>query len=370
MADSVQGVAQKPGGAGKQEAYDTGTGKYVAESGVTDQEIIDEIAKGPNGFFGQEAKEMYDSLDENGKKSLLEQIQNEIRNQNTTKKMTERFSPTDINDFYDWGRECLSAWGYDPSTTYRGRASDILFDPNSLGAFYNNYKGAGDYCFEFLKAARMGYDNYVLNFGQDRADRFLFNPNNPPKWQAKNSREEFERRMKAFDEITSKFECPKDCQVYRLLDENYIVSQFRDVLSAKGFDIIPELNYRETDANGNPAFKTDYDTIDRKKYTVQEIAEALEDVIGYEVKSDNAPISFGMDINYSHMIRAHNNDDDYKRIWIKFDVPKGTKMFVSDYRAESEGIFHRGLNYFVKDVKVEKDPVVGRERVCLIYGIK
>ena len=352
-------TSTKPGGANKQEAYDTTTGKYVAESGVSDQEIIDEINKGANGFFGQDAKDFYDSLEtEEEKKALIDQIQETIRGQRTEEKMTETFQPTDINDFKDWGKQCLSNWGYDPSAQSRWDVSDILNDPDGLGAFYNGYKGAGDYCFEFLKAARMGYDEYVLRFGQDRADDFLV------------SRANFERRLKAFDEITSKFSCPRDCQVYRLLDENYIVSQFKDVLSSKGFNIIPEFNYRTTDSNGNPTFKTDYETIDRKQYSVQDIADALQDIIGYEVKGDNAPISFGMDINNSHMLRAHYSDDDYKRIWIKYDVPKGTKMFISDYMAESEGIFHRGLNYFIKDVRVEKDPVLQKERVVLLYGIR
>lgn len=356
--NNQSGTSTKPGGANKQEAYDVKTGKYVAESGVTDQDIVDELNKGADGFFGQEGKDKYDSLDEDGKKDLVNQIQELIKGQKTEQKMTERFAPTNINDFMDWNRQCLAHWGYDPATMSRASANQILNNPNNLGAFYNGYKGAGDQCFEFLKAARMGYDEYILQFGQERADTWL------------GSRADYERRLKGFDEITSKFECPKDCQVYRLVDENYIAGQFKDILTQKGFDVIPELNYKTTDSKGNPSFKTDYETIDRSKYSVQEIAEALQDVIGYEVNSDNAPMSFGMDIKHSHMIYAHNNDDDYKRIWIKFDVPQGTKMFVSDYMAESEGVFHRGLNYFIKDVTVEKDPAVGRERVVLLYGIR
>lgn len=319
----TSGVAKKPGGAGQQEAYNPKDGKYVAESGISDQDLIDEINKGANGFFGQKAKDKYDSLDADGKKTLIEKLQEAIRGQKTNISLGERFTDGTMSEFQQWGAEC-----------------DSKFSQEELDSFYRGYMGAGYRSFEFNKALRLGFTEFYKKFPQFANDYGL-------------SQTAIEDRVAKLDKLTNGFQIPRNISVYRYVDENYLVSQFEQYLT--GLDILPDDGYG-------------YRTLDRNAVSVQDLANKLSQAIGDRIPQDNGFTSFSVVPKQTHMGK-HSGADTYKRIHLKYDCKKGTNCYISQYQRESEGLFPRNTSFYVKDVKVETGDD-GNERVVIYYGVE
>lgn len=349
-------ISEKPGGAGKQEAYSVETGKYVAESGISDQEIIDEINKGANGFFGQEAKDTYDSLKtEEEKKALIDQIQEIIRNQNTERNIKNtNFQELSPDDYDNMLNNCDKVY-----------ANEI----EAKNWLYNKYCGGGYQQFEFNKFLRMGEEAYK----QTETYKGL-SPVSSGGWGPWASIENFEKLRDEMDKLTDgRYSAEKDFRGERYLNSNYIVSQFADYL---GFDDYVEDSF--TNKRGLTS-KSGYKTIDFSKHSMKEVYEKLLQAVGDMVPLDGGFTSFSMVSRQSHMnsphsmAQANTNRNKFKEIQISYDIPKGTPMFVTGNRAESEAIFGRKTSYYIKDVKlISIDDGTGnqRERIQLIYGVK
>ena len=136
------------------ELYDDSTGQYVKEentkkykskSGVDDQDIISELSKDDGGFFGKEFKEVYDGLDDEGKKEFIDFLQNELSGQTTERKITEEFAPIDKYKYNEMRAEC--------ENVYRG-------EREALNWLYGEYCGGGHRQFEFNKYLRLGLEAY------------------------------------------------------------------------------------------------------------------------------------------------------------------------------------------------------------------
>ena len=317
----------KPGGGGKNEAYDTETGKYTsgkwANHSQSDEELI--------SSFDSEISDIYNSLDDNQKKEFLEDMYNEFVSQETQNTMEERFEGFGLNEYLEIAAQC------EQTLISKG------VTPEDFDAFKRGYKGAGRKAFEFNKALRMGFKKYYSEF-PDMIDDWSLN------------QQAIMKRAEGFDKLTRNFEIPRDGMVYRYLDENYLVAQFEKFGIFDDYDIFTD-----------PVYK--YRNIDRNKYSVQQLYDSLQNLIGCKIDGDGGFTSFSVVSDFTHMGKKHNTADTYKRIQIKYDIKKGTKCFISNYQKESEGVFPRDTKYFIKDIKLEKDDE-GLERVVLYYGVQ
>jgi hypothetical protein len=374
-------VASKPGGGGHNESYDTETGKYTKTGSwnkktydkddlvsTMDDELLeiynslDEEQKEDflsdyekslliednkyeedldfsqkdlqklleSGNFDDELLEIYNSLNETEKQEFLNDLYSEIVNEQTQNTLNERFDGFNMNEYKQMYTDCLKVLQQNGVTQ------------RDLDAFYDEYRGAGSMSFEFNKALRMGFAEFYKQYPQFRNSGML-------------SQQAIMDRAARMDKLTRSYEMPRDGMVFRYLDENYLVSTFEKFGVLDDFDIYTDPMYK-------------YQTIDRRKYTVQQLYEALQPLIGGTVDGDGGFTSFSTVKGNTHMGK-HSSPYDYKRIQIKFDVPKGTKCFVSNYGYESEGLFPRETKYFIKDIKLEKDEQ-GLERVVMYYGVQ
>lgn len=374
-------VANKPGGGGHNESYDTETGKYTKTGSwqqteykdddlvaMMDDELLEvynsldynqkkefledykkeiklneskfqeelEFTKNDlknaleSGKFDQELLEIYNQLDDKEKKEFLNDLYNEIIGEQTQNTLNERFDGFSQSEYKQMYSDCLRTLQQNGVTQH------------DLNAFYNEYKGAGDLSFEFNKALRMGFAEYYKKYPQYRNSGYL-------------SQNAVMDRASRMDKLTRNYEMPRNGMVYRYLDENYLVSTFEQFGVLDEFDIYTDPQYK-------------YQTIDRRKYSVQQLYEALQPLIGGTVDGDGGFTSFSTVSGQTHMGR-HSSQNDYKRIQIKYDVPQGTKCFISNYGYESEGLFPRETKYFIKDIQLEKDEQ-GLERVVMYYGVQ
>ena len=374
-------ISNKPGGGGHNENYDTETGKYTKTGSwqetkytdddlvaMMDSELLDvynqldydqkkefledykkeiklnerkykeelEFSKNDlknaleNGMFDQDLLNVYNQLDDNDKKEFLNDLYNEIIGEQTQDTFNERFDGFDIDEYRKMYSDCWNVLKQNGVTQH------------DLAAFKNEYRGAGSLSFEFNKALRMGFTEFYKKYPQFKNS-----------WDL--SQKAIIDRAERMDKLTRHYEMPRNGMVYRYLDDNYLISEFAKFGVFDDFDIYTDPNYQ-------------YQTYDRNKYSVKQVYEALQPLIGCTVNGDGGFTSFSTVPKKTHM-GNHSSQSQYKRVHIKFDVPKGTKCFISDYEGESEGLFPRETKYFIKDIKLEKDEQ-NLERVVLYYGVK
>ena len=322
-------IAQKQGGGGKQENYDTKTGKFVGTGKWSstnyddDNEIISKM--------DADILNVYNQLNDNEKKEFLNDLYNELISQQTIETMENKFENFNTNEFKQMAKDC------------ENYLKSVGVTQRDFSAFYNEYAGAGNLSFEFNKALRMGFKEFYKKFPKFVNDYNL-------------SENVIIDRAAKMDKLTKNYSIPRDGTVHRFLDENYLIAQFEKFGIFDDYDIFEERMYK-------------YRTIDRKKYSVQQIYDSLQPLIGATVDGDGGFTSFSVVADLTHMGKSHNTLDTYKRVQIKYDMPKGTKCFISNYHKESEGLFPRETKFFIKDIKLEKDKQ-GLERVVLYYGVQ
>lgn len=319
----------KPGNGGYgQEAYDSNTGKYIAESGVSDSDFEQAILNMQIGSTPEEAqqlKELYESSDTETRKAIVEELQNLMKQANTSEQMEERFETIDRRTFMDWGSVCESS-----------------FSRDVLDGFYNGYRGAGYTAFEFNKALRMGLEKYYER-----------NPGAKKGYDGYDLTEAgINERVQKLDTLTHGYQIPENVGAYRYLDDNYIVSQFEDYLD--DIPIVPDDGYG-------------YKTLDKSTVSVKTLVDKLQSAIGDAVPTDGGFTSVSLVENATHM--GKHSGSLRKRIRIQYDIPKGNNMFISTYGTESEGILPRDVSYFIKDVKLGYNQN-GEEEVRLYYGVR
>lgn len=330
------------GGTG-QENYNPQTGKYVSSSGVTNEALKQWLSEGGDA----DLSDIYNSLDDQGKEEFLKDLQNHLKTAKTKEKFAARYAQTTDEEYFQWAADCQGGilgekldktllFSKDPTgDDYRHKIASM----KPFSAFYHGYRGAGQDCFNFNKLCRIGKDKF-----------FALEPSliNNPKF----SDQAVQERLENLDSLC-KFKVPRNCSVYRYVDENWVVAQFGNLLTSRGFQIL------DNDGYG-------YRTLDRKQYTVQQIADACKDAIGRRISSDGGitSVSFGSGTHMGKKV----TQDTYKRIHIKYDLEQGTEVFVSHYLRESEGLIPTKTSYFLKDVTVEKDQN-NLERVVFYMGV-
>ena len=374
-------IANKPGGGGHNESYDTETGKYTKTGtwqqteykdddlvAMMDEELLEiynsldydqkkefledykkeiklneskyqeelDFSKNDlknaleSGQFDQDLLDIYNQLDDNEKQEFLSDLYNEIVGEQTQNTLNKRFDGFSEDEYKQMYTECYQVLRQNGVTQ------------NDIAAFKYEYRGAGSKAFEFNKALRMGFTEFYKKYPQFKNSSFL-------------SQQAIMDRAARMDKLTRGYEIPRGGSVYRYLDDNYLVSEFSKFGVFDEFDIYTDPMYN-------------YETYDRNKYSVQQVYEALQPLIGCTVNGDGGFTSFSTVEEQSHM-KKHASPNTYKRVHIKYDVPKGTKCFISDYEYESEGLFPRETKYFIKDIQLEKDEQ-GLERVVLYYGVQ
>jgi hypothetical protein len=339
---------QGKGGHGLQ-PYDKTDGKYTtgdeyhADVDVKEDDVINEFINSPDN---PEMKSQYDSLSDDDKKRYVQAIIDYYREQETDRKMHERFKEIDMGTFMDWGEKCESNTNQD----------DLSF-------FYDDYRGAGQRSFNFTKALRIGYDKTV-DWYDNTYDPTL---GGLKPYSSKDrsydlmTRDQFDKGVDAMDNLTDSFEAPEDFSGFRYVDLNYIANTFQ------GLEEFEDLGIKK-DMFG-------YDTFENEP-SVDDIYNRLKKFVGRVVCGDGSFTSFSCVSGHTHMGKTRGKSE-FKKIHILFDVPKGKNLFVSTYGGESEAVLPRDTSFYIKDVQKEPGQyydengnLVSAERIVLLYGVR
>lgn len=344
-------MATKPGGGSKQENYDPNTGKYIASggegyqndktglktyhsgSGKSTQEIVKEIT---SGTYGQDFADYYNKSDAQTQQEMIEYVHETIDEANTQGEKQQRFTPMGYNEYRDFQSQAMADSGL------TAHDWDVI----------HHYIGTGSTSFYLNTAMRLGYDEMLKQFIATKG----YDPNDDPNdYLSRQNVEEFKRVM---EKATHSCHAPRNMVVDRYIGTGPLVSW----LGKTGIlDGIP------TENNGW------HDRLVKGTYSLQDLANRLTALIGSIMPRDGSFLSFSACPELSHMKRktgTGSKSTGKKDILIRFDVPEGQDMLITRNTHESEGMFPNDLDFFVKDVKVEKDNGTGPERVVLYYGIK
>lgn len=320
---------------------------YDITSSMGEDDISNAMIRGD---FGEKYRYDFSRLSDSQKKAIASKIKSIFDKKSSDFEKSRVYDFMTGDEFRQFGNANMKSL----QAAFPDNYQDIL------DSFEQNYKGKGQVCFNFNKALRWGWDKFREWFnagysygGQTYNDEHMDADNGVPGLTL--SKQEFEDNMSKMDSLTSCYRMPKDVKTYRYVDENYLCSSFSYFM---------EKFPQKKDEFG-------YNTIDRNT-PVKDIADALSDSIGCKVDSDSGFTSFSCVENESHMMKKQYKDD-YKRVVIRYDIPQGTKCFVSKYENESEGVFPRGTKFFVKSVGIEpfeNDKGEQLERVVMTIGIQ
>ncbi len=318
-------MPEKPGNGGHGlESYDPETGRYIKEGDSKYHAgahfSVDEISKMISaGYYGDDFKSMFDAGDDNEKTAIIGYLQTKLDNFYTKNKLENEkdFKMLTNAEFRQYAAECKQ-----------------LCDPQDYRYFNYNYRGAGDRSFEFNKALRTGDMKYLRLIGM--------------------SQSEFDAQVAAFDRLTSVFEAPKDMQGIRFDQTGPIVSWF------KGSGVL----------DGLPTYLNEYgyEQLNQRNLDLDDLKNRLSRLIGSVVKRDGAYSSFSCVDEGNNKVASHMVKNSDKIIAIRYNIPKGKHIFLSDYQYESEGMFPRDTKFIIQDVK--KENIGGQERVVLYYGVE
>lgn len=339
-------MATKPGGGNQQESYDPNTGKYVASGGEgyqddktglkkyhsgsmkSTQDIIDAIT---SGAYGQDFSDYYNQADPQTRQEMIDYVHSEMDSANTQGEISQRFSPMDYNEYRDFQRQAMASSGLTPQDW----------------SVIDHYIGTGSTSFYLNTAMRLGYDEMLKQFKAVKG----YDPNmNPGDYLSRANVELFKKTM---EKATHSCHAPRNMQVDRYIGTGPLVSWLKNTGVLDGLP---------TENNGW------HDRLVKGTYTMDDLANRLTALIGSVMPKDGSFLSFSACPNLSHMkgkVGATKKD-----ILIRIDVPQGQDMLITRNTHESEGMFPNDIDFFVKDVKVERDGGVGTERVVLYYGIR
>ena len=339
-------MATKPGGGSKQENYDPNTGKYVASggegyqddktglkkfhsgSGQSTQNIIDQIT---SGAFGQDFADYYNNASPQEQEEMVEYVHSTIDEANTTGEISQRFTPMDYNEYKQFQRDSLA------NANLTADDWDVI----------DHYVGTGSTSFYLNTAMRLGYDEMLKQFIAVKG----YDPNNNPGDYL--SRQNVEKFKQVMEKATHSCHAPRNMQVDRYIGTGPLVSWLKNTGVLDGL---------QTENNGW------HDRLVKGTYTLNDLADRLTALIGSVMPQDGSFLSFSACPELSHM--KGKRGATQKDILIKIDVPQGQDMLITRNTHESEGMFPSDIDFYVKDVKVERDGGTGPERVVLYYGIK
>lgn len=342
-------MAEKRGKGGYgSEKFDPETGRYIAEDSqnsyhagtrISVADLIKALKSGELDYPEEDlypsqawANDIDDELEEDEetwqlKNDIISYFQEEYDKAYTKEMITDtNFPEISENEYRQYYTECSQ------NTNVRDRA-----------AFNNEYKGAGDLCFEFNKALRFGLQNFYAVYPRYKNSAML----NPTA---------ITERAKKLDNLTNSWEFPEDKKVYRLLDTAPLISWFG------GSGIF----------DGISTFTNQYNLQQLKNYDKKDLVKRLQTLVGTKVPPDGSFTSFSCLKNCSHMLK--HMEENGRDILIRYNVRKGTKGWISNYEYESEGLFNRTTGFFVQGVSLEEivNPSTGtkKEVIVLEYGIQ
>ena len=333
-------MPSKTGGGGHQENYDENTGKYIAKdagssglqkfhsgSGFSNQQLIDKIN---NGDFGNEIRDFFSQASSEEQEGTLEYLHTMFDQGNTELRMSERYTPMDRNEFFQWQNQVMNN-------------SPLTYDDlEAIG----HYTGTGSTSFYLNTAMRFGYPEMLRQFMEVKG----YNPNNDPTDYL--SEAQVQRFQNAMEKATHSVQAPRDMRVDRYVGTGPIVSWFKDTGVLDGLKM---------ENNGW------HEHLVPGSYDLKDLADRLSQLIGSELPRDGSYMSFSASPSLSHM--KGKGGSQKKDILMKIDVPKGQNMHLTRNTHESEGMFPRDVDFYLKDVKLETDDE-GKDRIVLYYGIK
>lgn len=332
-------MPSKPNNGGTQN-YDPDNGKYVGNgsagsglpeyhsgSGISGADVAKMIL---GGNFGQDFLDAYNAGTQEDRDQMIEYVHSVYDDFNTKNESGKRFDPMDPNEYFQFKNSALPSSGL--------TREDI--------GYVNRYTGTGKTSFYLNTALRFGYDEMLRQHIQNEG----IDPNDTPgDWL---SRAEFEKWEKAMDRITHSSKAPRDMRADRYVGTGPLVAWL------KGTDVLKGM---QTENNGY------HDHLVKGSYTIQELADRLKALKGAVMPVDGSFLSFSASPDKSHMKKKGGSAT--KDILIKADIPEGQSMLVTSNSHESEVMFPRDIQFYVKDVGTETDNL-GKERVVLYYGVR
>lgn len=294
----------------------------------------------------QYLKTKYDASDDNTKKAVREKLKKKLSKESYEEYIKEGFRNSNMQDFKEF-RDKMDA--SIPATLTSSRTGKTYTKAEMVNAAHSMC--GSPWSFVYQTYCRIGKD------AMKKLDRYKdYSDSQFAKM------EDWKDKMHA---LTSFCKSDKDIRVYRLLNTDYLVSQFDEIL--------PPMNRYQYFAyqklkgsNGQPNLSED---------EIKQLADTFKQCIGMNVASDNGFSSFGMDEASSHMAR-HLDPDTQRQVQILYDCPKGTNMYVTNYQYETEGYFGDNVSYYIKDAypvkrQVSRGASTGTvDTLVLVYGVK
>ena len=346
-------MAQKPNNGGTQDYAPAGAtdengnpigGQFIGDGEATGSadENEDELTDADIDEFIMDSDyaDMFGQMDDDGKNKVREFVRSQLEAMSQSSKLDVDFDNVTEDEFEEYGKESEEYI----KNTY-GSDAQSLFT-----WFYSKYRG-NPRSFDLNKALRLGYDNALDWFNEAMASADPALARYQSKVKAFPSREEIDEFANAFDKLTSSFTCPKDMAVYRFVNDDVIVSWFKDTMVKAGISVKKGI--------------FGYEVSGAKDVPLDDLVNILKNSVGRKVEGDKGFSSFSTVESMSHM--RSSTDEDFRRIKIVYDLPKGQKCFISQYHYESEGVLPRGLSFVIKSVDKQTDEY--GERAVIRIGI-
>lgn len=314
--------------------------RYFINVEIEDRDVDDYINS------NQYLKTKYDAADDNMKKAVREKLKEKLSKESYESYITEGFQKSTMQDFEEFRDKMEASL---PDTLKSSRTGKTYTKEEMVSAARSMC--GSPWSFVYQTYCRIGKDAMKkLDEYKDYTDSQF------------QRMEDWKDKMHA---LTSFCKSDKDIRVYRLLNTDYLVSQFNEIL--------PKMNryqyyaYQKLQgSNGQPNLS---------EQEIKQLADTFRQCIGMNVATDNGFSSFGMDEASSHMAR-HLDPDTQRQVQILYDCPKGTNMYVTNYRYETEGYFGDNVSYYIKDAypikrQVTRGTSTGTvDTLVLVYGVK
>lgn len=308
----------------------TGLEQHHEGSGLSDQNIVDDIL---SGQYGQDLADYYND-NPSEREALIEYIHSEIDSANTENKKNERFTPLSTQEYYDFQQNSMMNSGLS----------------NQEISVIHRYIGTGSTSFYLNTAMRIGYDEMLKQF----IKREGYDPNTIPGDYL--SRDNFNEFKTVMEKATHSSQAPRNMRVDRYIGTGPLVSWLKNTNILSGL---------QTESNGF------HEHLTPGTYNIQDLADRLSSLIGSVMPRDGSFLSFSAAPDKSHM--KHKQGSGTKKakdVLLKIDVEKGQDMLITSNTHESEGMFPSDTDFYVKDVKVERNDSTGKDMVVMYYGIK
>ena len=367
-------MPQKTGNGGHgQENYDEKTGRYVASSGFSKDELKDFIENGKLDASDPETQEIIDTYNslqnDEEKEEFLDALNEFLAEQHTQELHAQEFVEMTSNEY---STESHKQWQTQLPAQVTINGHQYSRD-DLVHAATGEYFGKGWVSFEEQKARRY-YQKYgdLVKFREYLKDKYGDDYSGSTYYDPKRgitrptnllSDEHLYSWFERMDYITTHCTAPRDMRVGRYLNDNWFVSCFKHILP-QGTQLVPD---------GFGYEKLGEQDLQKK---VDLMYDVLSNMIGNKIPADGSYPSCSCVPSQTHV---GNNDEDYdgndifRNILLNIDVPKGHGIFMGDYGYESEACLERNSAFFIKDVKkVMQTTDSGRKkpRVIITVGMQ